>query len=40
VSDALAQRANQVNLLVIDGDLLFAALEERRQALSNLIARH
>ena len=34
----LAQRAGQVNQLVIDGNLLFAALDERRQALSNLIA--
>ena len=38
VSDTLAQRAGQVNQLVIDGNLLFAALDERRQALSNLIA--
>jgi phospholipid/cholesterol/gamma-HCH transport system substrate-binding protein len=38
VSDTLAQRANQVNQLVVDGNLLFAALDERRQALSNLIA--
>ncbi len=38
VSDTLAQRAGQVNQLIIDGNLLFAALDERRQALSNLIA--
>jgi phospholipid/cholesterol/gamma-HCH transport system substrate-binding protein len=38
VSVTLAQRANQVNQLVIDGNLLFAALDQRRQALSNLIA--
>ncbi|MGH3677507.1 MAG: virulence factor Mce family protein [Mycobacterium sp.] len=38
VSDTLAQRAGQVNQLVVDGNLLFAALDERRQALSNLIA--
>ena len=38
VSDTLAQRAGQVNQLVLDGNLLFAALDERRQALSNLIA--
>jgi phospholipid/cholesterol/gamma-HCH transport system substrate-binding protein len=38
VSDTLAARAGQVNQLVIDGNLLFAALNERRQALSNLIA--
>jgi phospholipid/cholesterol/gamma-HCH transport system substrate-binding protein len=38
VSDTLAQRAGQVNQLVIDGNLLFAALDERRQALSNLIS--
>jgi phospholipid/cholesterol/gamma-HCH transport system substrate-binding protein len=37
VSDTLAQRAGQVNQLIIDGNLLFAALDERRQALSNLI---
>ena len=34
----MAQRAGQVNQLIIDGNLLFAALDERRQALSNLIA--
>ncbi|MCV7282506.1 virulence factor Mce family protein [Mycolicibacterium flavescens] len=38
VSDTLAQRAGQVNKLIVDGNLLFAALDERRQALSNLIA--
>ncbi|KUI32962.1 MULTISPECIES: MCE family protein [Mycobacteriaceae] len=38
VSDTLAQRAGQVNQLIVDGNLLFAALDERRQALSNLIA--
>ncbi|MCT7657767.1 virulence factor Mce family protein [Mycobacterium deserti] len=38
VSDTLAQRAGQVNQLIVDGNLLFGALDERRQALSNLIA--
>ncbi len=38
VSDTLAQRAGQVNQLILDGNQLFAALDERRQALSNLIA--
>ncbi|OMC27811.1 mammalian cell entry protein [Mycobacterium sp. GA-1841] len=38
VSDLLAQRAGQVNQLLTDGNQLFAALDERRQALSNLIA--
>ncbi|MGV0812430.1 MCE family protein [Mycolicibacterium boenickei] len=38
VSDLLASRAGQVNQLVTDGNQLFAALDERRQALSNLIA--
>ncbi|MCW2560342.1 MAG: virulence factor Mce family protein [Mycobacterium sp.] len=38
VSDTLAQRAGQVNQLINDGNLLFAALDERRQALSNLIS--
>ena len=38
VSDVLAQRAGQVNQLLTDGNQLFAALDERRQALSNLIA--
>ncbi len=37
VSDTLAQRAGQVNQLVTDGNLLFAELDDRRQALSNLI---
>jgi phospholipid/cholesterol/gamma-HCH transport system substrate-binding protein len=37
VSDTLAQRAGQVNQLVTDGNLLFAALDERSQALSTLI---
>src|ERR1700712_5281433 len=37
VSDTLAQRAGQVNQLLTDGNLLFAALDERSQALSNLI---
>lgn len=38
VSDTLAQRSGQVNQLIVDGNMLFAALDERRQALSNLIA--
>ena len=38
VSDTLAERSGQVNQLITDGNLLFAALDERRQALSNLIA--
>ncbi|KAA0082369.1 MCE family protein [Mycolicibacterium sp. P9-64] len=38
VSDTLAQRAGQVNQLITDGNLLFAALDERRQALSSLIS--
>ncbi len=38
VSDTLAQRSGQVNQLITDGNLLFAALDERRQALSNLIS--
>jgi phospholipid/cholesterol/gamma-HCH transport system substrate-binding protein len=38
VTKVLADRAGQVNQLVIDGHLLFAALDERRAALSNLIA--
>lgn len=38
VSDVLSQRAGQVNQLLTDGNQLFAALDERRQALSNLIA--
>lgn len=37
VSDTLAQRAGQVNQLIVDGNMLFAALDERRQALSRLI---
>ncbi|KUI36641.1 MCE family protein [Mycobacterium sp. GA-2829] len=37
VSDMLAARAGQVNQLITDGNLLFAALDERRQALSQLI---
>ncbi|KQY02443.1 mammalian cell entry protein [Mycobacterium sp. Root135] len=37
VSDTLAQRSGQVNQLITDGNLLFAALDEKRQALSNLI---
>lgn len=37
VSDTLAQRAGQVNQLITDGNMLFAALDERRQALSALI---
>jgi len=37
VSDTLAQRAGQVNQLITDGNLLFAELDDRRQALSNLI---
>ena len=38
VSDTLAQRSGQVNQLIVDGNMLFAALDERRQALSTLIA--
>lgn len=38
VSQALADRAGQVNQLLVDGNQLFAALDERRAALSNLIA--
>jgi phospholipid/cholesterol/gamma-HCH transport system substrate-binding protein len=38
VTETLAQRAGQVNQLITDGNMLFAALDERRQALSNLIA--
>jgi len=38
VSDTLAQRSGQVNQLITDGNLLFAALDEKRQALSNLIS--
>jgi phospholipid/cholesterol/gamma-HCH transport system substrate-binding protein len=38
VTHTLAQRAGQINQLIVDGNQLFAALDERRQALSNLIA--
>jgi len=38
VSDTLAQRADQVNKLVVDGNQLFAALDERRQSLGTLIS--
>lgn len=38
VTKVLADRAGQVNQLVTDGNQLFAALDERRRALSNLIA--
>jgi phospholipid/cholesterol/gamma-HCH transport system substrate-binding protein len=38
VSKVLADRAGQVNQLITDGNQLFAALDERRAALSNLIA--
>lgn len=38
VTKVLADRAGQVNQLIIDGNQLFAALDERRVALSNLIA--
>ena len=38
VTKVLADRAGQVNQLVIDGNQLFAALDERRAALSNLIS--
>ena len=38
VSDTLAQRSGQVNQLITDGNLLVAALDERRQALSDLIS--
>lgn len=37
VSQVLADRAGQVNQLVLDGNQLFAALEQRRAALSQLI---
>jgi phospholipid/cholesterol/gamma-HCH transport system substrate-binding protein len=37
VTKLLADRAGQVNQLVVDGNQLFAALDERRAALSNLI---
>lgn len=38
VSDVLNERADQVNRLVLDGNQLFAALDERRQALGALIS--
>jgi phospholipid/cholesterol/gamma-HCH transport system substrate-binding protein len=38
VTKVLADRAGQVNQLVLDGNQLFAALDARRAALSNLIA--
>jgi len=38
VTDVVAQRADQVNNLVVDGNQLFAALDERRAALSQLIS--
>lgn len=38
VTDVVAQRADQVNRLIVDGNQLFVALDERRQALSSLIA--
>jgi phospholipid/cholesterol/gamma-HCH transport system substrate-binding protein len=38
ISDTLAQRAGQVNQLITDGNLLFSALDQRRQALSTLIS--
>lgn len=38
VTKVLADRAGQVNQLVVDGDQLFAALDERRAALGNLIS--
>lgn len=37
VSAVFARRADQVNRLVLDGDALFAALDDRRQALDSLI---
>jgi phospholipid/cholesterol/gamma-HCH transport system substrate-binding protein len=37
VTKTLGDRAKQVNQLVVDGNQLFAALDERRQALSSLI---
>jgi phospholipid/cholesterol/gamma-HCH transport system substrate-binding protein len=37
VTNVLAERAGQVNQLVLDGNQLFASLDERRAALSNLI---
>ena len=38
VTKMLADRAGQVNQLIVDGNQLFAALDERRGALSSLIA--
>lgn len=38
VTKTLGQRADQVNQLIVDGNQLFAALDERRAALSTLIA--
>jgi phospholipid/cholesterol/gamma-HCH transport system substrate-binding protein len=38
VTKVLADRSAQVNQLVVDGNQLFAALDERRAALSSLIA--
>jgi phospholipid/cholesterol/gamma-HCH transport system substrate-binding protein len=38
VTKVLADRAGQVNQLITDGNQLFAALDERRAALSTLIA--
>ena len=38
VTKIVADRAEQVNSLVVDGNSLFAALDERRAALSRLIA--
>jgi phospholipid/cholesterol/gamma-HCH transport system substrate-binding protein len=38
VTRVLADRAGQVNQLIVDGNQLFAALDERRAALSNLIS--
>ncbi len=38
VTKVLADRAGQVNQLIVDGNALFAALDERRTALSRLIS--
>lgn len=38
VTKVLADRAGQVNQLVVDGNQLFAALDERRAALSTLVS--
>jgi phospholipid/cholesterol/gamma-HCH transport system substrate-binding protein len=38
VTKVLADRAGQVNQLIVDGNQLFAALDERRTALSSLIS--